>query len=85
MDQIANVIIWVIIIQGIFLGFTYIFSKKSKSKANKILGLFLLAFVFEAYDVFVSNRDEIAVSASSSSSFVLASSLEASQSLSMSL
>ena len=48
MDQIANVIIWVIIIQGIFLGFTYIFSKKSKSKANKILGLFLLAFVFEA-------------------------------------
>lgn len=48
MDQIANVIIWVIIIQGIFLGFTYIFSKKSKSNANKILGLFLLAFVFEA-------------------------------------
>jgi len=48
MDQIANVIIWVIIIQGIFLGFTYIFSKKSKSKANKILGFFLLAFVFEA-------------------------------------
>jgi len=48
MEQIANVIIWVIIIQGIFLGFTYIFSKKSKSKANKILGFFLLAFVFEA-------------------------------------
>lgn len=48
MDRIANVIIWVIIIQGIFLGFTYIFSKKSKSKANKILGFFLLAFVFEA-------------------------------------
>lgn len=48
MDQIANVIIWVIIIQGIFLGFTYIFSKKSKSSANKILGFFLLAFVFEA-------------------------------------
>ena len=48
MDQIANVIIWVIIIQGFFLGFTYIFSKKSKSNANKILGLFLLAFVFEA-------------------------------------
>ena len=48
MDQIANVIIWVIIVQGIFLGFTYIFSRRSKSKANKILGLFLLAFVFEA-------------------------------------
>ena len=48
MDQIANVIIWVIIIQGVFLGFTYIFSKKSKSKANTILGFFLLAFVFEA-------------------------------------
>ena len=48
MEQIANVIIWVIIIQGIFLGFTYIFSKKSKSNANKILGFFLLAFVFEA-------------------------------------
>lgn len=48
MDQIVNVIIWVIIIQGVFLGFTYIFSKKSKSKANRILGFFLLAFVFEA-------------------------------------
>ena len=48
MDQIANVIIWVIIIQGVFLGITYIFSKKSKSKANRILGFFLLAFVFEA-------------------------------------
>ena len=48
MDQIANVIIWVIIIQGVFLSFTYIFSKKSKSNANKILGFFLLAFVFEA-------------------------------------
>ena len=48
MDQIANVIIWVIIIQGIFLGLTYILSKKSKSNANKILGFFLLAFVFEA-------------------------------------
>ena len=48
MDQIANVIIWVIVFQGIFLGFIYIFSKKSKSNANKILGLFLLAFVFEA-------------------------------------
>jgi AraC-like DNA-binding protein len=48
MDQIANVIIWVIVIQGVFLGFTYIFSKKSKSNANKILGFFLLAFVFEA-------------------------------------
>ena len=48
MDKIANIIIWVIVIQGFFLGFTYIFSKKSKSNANKILGFFLLAFVFEA-------------------------------------
>lgn len=48
MDQIANSIIWVIIIQGIFLGFTYILSKKGKSNANRILGFFLLAFVFEA-------------------------------------
>jgi AraC-like DNA-binding protein len=48
MDQIANVIIWVIVIQGIFLGFIYIFSKKSKSNANKILGFFLLALVLEA-------------------------------------
>jgi len=48
MNQIANVIIWVIVIQGIFLGLTYIFTKKSKSNANKILGFFLLAFVFEA-------------------------------------
>ena len=48
MEHIGNLIIWVVIAQGIFLGFTYIFSKKSKSNANKILGLFLLAFVFEA-------------------------------------
>lgn len=48
MDQLANVIIWVIIIQGIFLGGTYIFSKKGKSNANRILGFFLLAFVVEA-------------------------------------
>ena len=48
MEHIGNLIIWVVIVQGIFLGFTYIFSKKSKSNANKILGLFLLAFVFEA-------------------------------------
>ena len=48
MEQIAKVIIWVIIIQGIFLGLTYIFSKKSKSNANRILGFFLLAFVLEA-------------------------------------
>ena len=48
MEQIANVIIWVIIIQGILRGFTYIITKKSKSNAQKILGFFLLAFVFEA-------------------------------------
>ncbi len=48
MDKIANIIIWVVIIQGVFLGFTYILSKKSKGNANKILGIFLLAFVFEA-------------------------------------
>lgn len=48
MNQIANVIIWVIVFQGIFLGLIYIFSKNSKSNANKVLGLFLLTFVFEA-------------------------------------
>lgn len=48
MDQLVNVIIWVIIIQGVFLGSTYIFSKKGKSNANRILGFFLLAFVVEA-------------------------------------
>lgn len=48
MEKIANVIVWAIVIQGLFLGLTYIFSKKSKSKANKVLGFFLLAFVLEA-------------------------------------
>lgn len=48
MDELINVIVWAIVIQGLFLGLTYIFTKKSKSRANKILGFFLLAFVFEA-------------------------------------
>ena len=48
MEKIAGIVVWVIVIQGLFLGLTYIFAKKSRSKANKILGCFLLAFVFEA-------------------------------------
>lgn len=48
MESIVKVIVWAALIQGFFLGLIYITSKKFKSPANKILGLFLWAFVFEA-------------------------------------
>lgn len=48
MESVVTVIVWAALIQGFLLGLMYITSKKFKSPANKILGLFLWAFVFEA-------------------------------------
>src|SRR5210317_1274111 len=51
MEQIFNTLIWAGILQGFLLAMLYIFSKKYSSLSNKLLGLFLLAFVFEAFTV----------------------------------
>lgn len=48
MEKIINTIVWGAIIQGLILSILYMFSKKHRSKANTLLGLFLLCFVFEA-------------------------------------
>ncbi|MCB0563753.1 MAG: hypothetical protein KDD01_05185 [Phaeodactylibacter sp.] len=48
MESIIITIIWAAVIQGLFLGMIFITSKKHRSFANKLLGFFLLAFVFQA-------------------------------------
>ncbi|MFZ9005141.1 MAG: helix-turn-helix domain-containing protein [Robiginitalea sp.] len=48
MEAIVNTLIWAVILQGILLGFLFIFSRKRSSPANKFLGVFLLSFVLEA-------------------------------------
>lgn len=48
MESVINTIVWAAIIQGMLLGLLYIFSKRHSSLANKLLGFFLLCFVFEA-------------------------------------
>ncbi len=49
MKDIVNVILWAALIQGLFLAMLYIFSKKNKSFANFILGMFLISLLFEAF------------------------------------
>ncbi|MEL4455846.1 AraC family transcriptional regulator [Lutimonas vermicola] len=48
MESVINTIVWAAIIQGLLLGLLYIFSKRHRSRANKLLGFFLLCFVLEA-------------------------------------
>lgn len=48
MESLINTLVWAAIIQGLLLGLLYIFSKRHRSKANKLLGFFLLCFVLEA-------------------------------------
>ena len=48
MEVIITTLIWAAVIQGFLLGLVFIFSKKRHSFANKLLGFFLLAFVFES-------------------------------------
>lgn len=49
MDEIINVILWAALIQGLFLAILYIFSKKYRSFANFLLGMFLISLLLEAF------------------------------------
>ncbi len=42
-------ILWAALLQGFFLALLYIFSKRNRSFANVLLGLFVLSVVFEAF------------------------------------
>lgn len=48
MEMFITIVIWAAVIQGLLLSLVFIFSKKRHSFANRLLGFFLLAFVFEA-------------------------------------
>jgi AraC-like DNA-binding protein len=48
MGTIITLIIWAAVLQGFLLGVIFITSKKHGSLANKLLGCFLIAFVFQA-------------------------------------
>lgn len=48
MEIIITTLIWAAVFQGFLLGFIFIFSKKHKSFSNKLLGLFLITFIFGA-------------------------------------
>lgn len=47
-ETIITIIIWAAVIQGLLLGVIFISSKKHHSLANRLLGSFLLTFVFAA-------------------------------------
>lgn len=53
MESVINTIVWAAILQGLLLGLLYIFSKRHRSLANRLLGLFLLCFVMEALTMWV--------------------------------
>ncbi len=53
METVINTIVWAAIIQGLLLSTLYIFSKRRRSLANRLLGLFLLCFVFEALSMWL--------------------------------
>lgn len=48
MSDIANVILWAALIQGLLLASLYMFSKKHRSFANFLLGSFLISIILEA-------------------------------------
>lgn len=48
MESFINIIIWAAVVQGLLLGVIFISSRKYGVFANKLLGFFLLAFVFSA-------------------------------------
>jgi AraC-like DNA-binding protein len=47
-ETIITIIIWAAVIQGLLLGVIFISSRKHRSFANRLLGFFLLTFVFAA-------------------------------------
>lgn len=48
MEILITIVIWAAVIQGCMLGLIFIFSGKHRSFANRLLGFFLLTFVFAA-------------------------------------
>lgn len=48
MEIVIIIIIWAAVIQGLLLGVIFITSRKHRSFANRLLGFFLLSFVFVA-------------------------------------
>ena len=56
MKAIIITLIWAALIQGVLLSGLYLFSKKHKSFANFLLGLFLLAIVYEGFTTFIPNE-----------------------------
>jgi AraC-like DNA-binding protein len=48
MEVIVTIVIWAAVIQGLLLGLIFIVSRKHRSFANRLLGYFLLTFVFAA-------------------------------------
>lgn len=48
MDLIITIIIWAAVIQGFLLGLVFVLPGKHSSFANRLLGFFLLSFVFAA-------------------------------------
>ncbi len=47
MEKIISTLVWAALIQGVLLAVLYLFSKKYRSLANRLLGLFLLIIVYE--------------------------------------
>ena len=56
MKAIIITLIWAALIQGVLLSGLYLFSKKHKSFANLLLGLFLLTIVYEGFTTFIPNE-----------------------------
>lgn len=48
MEIVLTTLIWAAVFQGFLLGFVFIFSKKHGSFSNKLLGFFLITFIFGA-------------------------------------
>ncbi len=48
MEIIITTLIWAAVLQGVLLGFIFVFSKKHKSYSNKLLGFFLITFILGA-------------------------------------
>lgn len=48
MANIVNFILWAALFQGLLLALLYMFSKKNKSFANFLLGMFLISLILEA-------------------------------------
>lgn len=47
MENVISTLVWAALIQGVLLATLYLFSRKHRSVANRLLGLFLLVIVYE--------------------------------------